>query len=235
MTKEEQIDELLHDYPFLKCNIVYERDINYIKDVLELPYWSIPKYKKLLTTNIWYSSYLNVIRILELPYWTEPKFEKILTSNVWRRNYKEVENVLKMPEWNYSHYQGLLTSNIWKSSYEDITAILDMNILKDPRYEHLLVPSIFNVPLDNIVPTIELLEQYGISEYVTNRCLRRNVNLTKSLIEYMLNSGIPLLVTTETGKIKLNRMLSDSNSYLMEEHDIDIWKIDNSLKLIRTK
>ena len=234
MAKEEEIYILLKDYPYLRCNVVYERDVNYIKKVLKLPYWKDPRYERLLTTNIWYSSYPNIINIMNLPYWEDPKFKKILSSNVWKRNYKEVEKVLEMEEWNRPEYSKLLTSNIWKSSYEDIKAILSMEILKDPRYSHLLVPSIFNVKIENIIPTIELLDSYGISDYVTNRCLRRNVNLTRSLIEYMINNGIPLLVI-DGNNYKLNRLLSDSNSYLKDEHEIDVINLDGELRRVRTK
>ena len=233
MTKEEQVDKLLEDYPFLKCNIVYSRSVSYIEAILKLPYWEDEQYKKLLTTNIWYNSYPNIIKILELPYWKDPKFKYTLSPNVWRRNYKDVENVLKMEEWNDPNYQELLTSNIWKSSYEDIKAILNMKELKNPRYAHLLVPSIFNVPIDNILPTIKLLEAYNISDYVTNRCLRRNVHLTRDLINYMIINNIPLLVTTDGIKYKLNRMLSDSNAYLKEEHEIDVRDINSELQLVR--
>ena len=234
MTKVEEINLLLKDYPFLVCNVVYERDVTYIKKVLDLPYWKDEEYKKLLTTNIWYSSYPNIINIMNLPYWSDPRFKKILTSNVWKRNYKEVENVLKMEEWNHPEYKKLLTSNIWKSSYEDIKAILSMDILKDARYSHLLVPSIFNVQIENIIPTIQLLDQYHISDYVTNRCLRRNVKLTERLIKYMISNGIPLLVP-DGDNYKLNRLLSDSNSYLKDEHEIDVKSLEEEMRLVRVK
>ena len=94
MTNKEQIDLLLDGYPQLKCNIVYTRNINYIKKVLNLPYWNFPIYKKLLTTNIWYSSYENIINILELPYWHDPKFKAILTIfSQWKE-----EHLLHLPE-----------------------------------------------------------------------------------------------------------------------------------------
>ena len=109
-----------------------------------------------------------------------------------------------------------------------------MDILKNPRYSHLLVPSIFNVQIDNIIPTINLLDSYGISDYVTNRCLRRNVSLTRKLIGYMISNGIPLLVI-DGGNYKLNRILSDSNSYLKEEHEIDVNNLYSEQRLVRKK
>ena len=42
-------------------------------------------------------------------------------------------------------------------------------------YSHLLVPSIFNVSYKNIRASIELLKEYNIDKYITNRFIRRNV------------------------------------------------------------
>ena len=233
MISNEEIDTLLDKYPFLKCNVVYERDINYIKEVLNLPYWQETKNKKLLTTNIWYSSYANIVNIMELPFWDDPKFGKVLTSNIWKRRAAGVKKTLELSEWNEEEYQQLLTSNIWKSSYESILEIFSIEELKDLRYKHLLVPSIFNVQTENIIPTINLLDEYEISEYITNRCLRRNVGLTRKLIEIMINNNIPLL-TVYKNELKLNRMLSDSNSYLKTTYGIDFLDLETQ-KLIRTK
>ena len=45
------------------------------------------------------------------------------------------------------------------------------------HYTHLLVPSIFNVSYKNIRSSIELLKEYNIDKFITNRFMRRNVKL----------------------------------------------------------
>lgn len=39
MNKKELIDELLIGNEFLKCDIIYERDIGFVRNVLKMPEW----------------------------------------------------------------------------------------------------------------------------------------------------------------------------------------------------
>ena len=39
-------------------------------------------------------SYNSVIEILDLRYWSDPKFKDLLTSNIWNSNAKEVQKKL---------------------------------------------------------------------------------------------------------------------------------------------
>ena len=63
MDKKEYVDKLLKDKPYLKCNLAYKRDINYIKEVLEMPEWEEEKFKPLLTTSIWQSNIKEIKKI----------------------------------------------------------------------------------------------------------------------------------------------------------------------------
>ena len=127
-----------------------------------------------------------------------------------------------MSEWEEERYQSLLTSNIWKSNYNEIKSIFKMQKLKQPEYEHLLCPSIFSISYKNIIPSIELFEEYGIGKYITNRCLRRNVNLQRKLIEYLINNDYDLLVEKDNGEYKLNPIFNASNADLKKKYGIDI-------------
>ena len=94
--------------------------------------------------------------------------------------------------------------------------------LKQDDYSHLLCPSIFNVSLKNIIPSIRLFEEYGIGKYITNRCLRRNVELQRNLLEYLTNENIDLIVEKKDGNYGLNPILNSSNADLKKKYGIDI-------------
>ena len=89
----------------------------------------------------------------------------------------------------------------------------------------MLSPSIFNIKTHNIIAGIELFEKYNINKYITNRCLRRNVNQQRCLIEYMIENDIALVVESNNGKNKLNPILNCSNTELKQKYNIDIKEI----------
>ena len=199
MNNEEKllIDNLIGRRDYLRSEHLYKRGYNYVKEVLDMPEWN------------------------------NPKFQYLLTSNIWQTNIEVIREVLNMPEWNDPKFHGLLTSNIWKSKIEEIRAILKMEKLQQKEYVHLLCPGIFNVCYENIIPSIELHEQYGIGKYITNRCLRRNIELQSCLIDYLVKNNIDLLVEKQDGGYKLNSMLSCSNTELLKKYKIDIKEIYN--------
>lgn len=160
--------------------------------------------------------------ILEMPEWENPKFKGLLTSNIWQSNTKDIKEILNMEEWEDPIYEGLLTPNIWKSNPRDIKIILSMKEFQTDEYKHLLCPSIFNVSFKNIIPTIKLLEEYGIGKYITNRCLRRNVDLQRELLEYMININIDLVVEKSDGSYTLNPIINASNTDARKKYGIDI-------------
>ena len=69
---------------------------------------------------------------------------------------------------------------------------------------------------------IELLKEYGIDGYITNRCLRRKVETQRILLEYMISNEIPLLIQRQNGLYGLNAMLNASNTSLKQQYGIDI-------------
>lgn len=48
-SKIDEINKLLKDTPFLKCELVYKRDVEFVKAVLEMPEWKEKRFKGLLT------------------------------------------------------------------------------------------------------------------------------------------------------------------------------------------
>ena len=219
------IDELLIGKEFLKNDQIYTRSYLFVKKVLEMPEWEEEKFQPLLTSTIWTSNYEKIQKILAMPEWEEEKFRPLLTSNIWTSNYEEIQRILSMPEWEEEKFQSLLTSNIWTSNYEEIHGILKMDKLKESDYQHLLSPSIFGLSYKNIVPSIELFEEYKIGKYVTNRCLRRNVELQRTLIEYLIKNGYDLLVEKNDGGYKLNPILNASNTEIKRKYGIDVKEI----------
>ena len=89
-------------------------------------------------------------------------------------------------------------------------------------YTHLLVPSIFGVSYKNIRASIELLKEYNIDKFITNRFMRRSVKLQRDLIEYMIDNNVDLVVLDNRGVYKLNPMLNASNTVLKTKYGIDV-------------
>lgn len=254
----QEINELLKDRPELKGGQLYTRNVEFIRTVLNMSEWNDPKFKGLLTANIWRTNIENIRKILSMPEWNDPrfqglltpniwnsrpktieiilvmrewddpKFQGLLTSNIWRANVENIKEILSMREWDNPKFQGLLTPNIWHSSANDIKMLFGMKKIQQDEYIHLLCPSIFNVSFQNIVPSIELFEEYGIGKYITNRCLRRNVDLQRKLLEYLISNNMDLIVRKKGGSLGLNPVLNVSNSDLKKKYDIDIKKLNFS-------
>ena len=108
----------------------------------------------------------------------------LICDKVYERDVEFVEMIINLPYWKDEKFQGLLTSNIWQSNVGDIKEILKMEEFFNYKYIHLLKPGIFGVSINNIKDTINLLKEYNIDKFVTNRCLRQNVNLQRKLIIY---------------------------------------------------
>ena len=129
----------------------------------------------------------------------------LISSRVYNRNVNQVKNILELPYWKENKFQKLLTSEI----------------LQNKEYQYLLTPSIFNVSLTNLYNMIDLFKEYSIDKYITNRCVRRNVNLQRKLIEFMIENNVNLIIDN-----KLNPILNASNKALKENYNIDIKKIN---------
>ena len=67
--------------------------------------------------------------------------------------------------------------------------------------------------------------KYKVSEYITNRCLRRNARELEILIKYLLKNNIDLVVENSSRKQRLNNILNSSNAQLKEKYNIDIKEI----------
>ena len=86
----------------------------------------------------------------------------------------------------------------------------------------LLVPSIFSISIKNIENGIELLKQYGIDDFVTNRCLRLKTSFLSNLLEYMEANHIALITFNQrTQSNGLNPILSCEKGKLKKKYNID--------------
>ena len=225
MNKIEQINLLIGDRKDLISEFLYQkRSVSSVKEILELPYWEDSKYESLLTSNIWQSNAKEIKAILELPYWNDPKYQPSLTPSIWLRNAQEIQTILELPYWEDPKYQSLLMPAIWNSNAKKIKQILESDILKEEKYAHLLKTSIFSVKLERIQDTIELFKEYNIDSYITIACIRKNTNVLKKLIEYMIANNIDLVIDN-----KLNPILNASTGTLKNRYNIDIKNLDSKV------
>lgn len=102
---------------------------------------------------------------------------------IYKKGYDYVKQILDMKEWKDEKFSELLTPTIWKNKYKTIQAKLNLKYWNNNDYQHLLVPSIFSISIENIEKGIDLFEEYNIGKYITNRCLRRNINELRNLLE----------------------------------------------------
>jgi len=127
-----------------------------------------------------------------------------------------------MKEWEDENFQGLLTSNIWKCNSESINKKLHLPYWKERKYSHLLVPSIFSISIQNIENGIELLKEYNIDQYITNKCLRLKTSFLRNLIEYLIDNNIDLVTqNSKTLEYGLNPILSCEKGQLKKKYNID--------------
>lgn len=65
-SKIDEINKLLKYTPFLKFELVYKRDVEFIKAVLEMPEWKEKRFQGLLAPSIWSSNYQDIRDILSI-------------------------------------------------------------------------------------------------------------------------------------------------------------------------
>ena len=105
---------------------------------------------------------------------------------------------------------------------ESIIARLNLPYWKEKKYQQLLVPSIFSISISNIENGIKLLKEYGIDQYVTNKCLRLKTSLLKKLIEYIIQNNLSLVTfNSKTHLYGLNPILSCERGKLKNRFNID--------------
>ena len=202
---------------YLKCDYLYLLSYNSVIEILDLPYWSDPKFKDLLTSNIWNSNAEEVQTILSLKEWDDPKFKDLLTSSIWNSNAKEVQTILSLKEWDDPKFQGLLTSSIWKSNAKSVQQKLSLPYWNDKKYLKLLTPSIFTITQKRIIDAIEVAETFGIENWITITFLRKSKIQLLALIHYLQDNQIPLIINE-----KLHPFFSAAPSILKAKNHIDL-------------
>ena len=201
---------LINDSLFLKS---YDE----LKKILEMPEWNEERFQELLTSTIWKNNYETIQKVLQMPEWNEEKFQGLLTSNIWSSNYEMIQKVLQMSEWNEERFQGLLTSTIWNSNYENIVEKLHLSIWNNPKYEKLLTPTVFAIKASNILSNIQIFEEYSIEDYITTNSLRKNPIELSTLLKYLVNNNIDLVVDH-----KLNKIITATKKQMKEKYGIDM-------------
>ena len=171
----------------------------------------------LINDKLFLRSYNEVKKILQMPEWKEEKFQGLLTSTIWQSNYEMIQKVLQMPEWEEEKFQGLLTSTIWISNFENTKEKLHLPIWDNPKYEKLLTPTIFSIKIDNLLKNIQIFEEYSIEDYITTNSLRKNPIELSTLLKYLVNSNIDLVVDH-----KLNKIVNVTKKQLKEKYGIDM-------------
>ena len=171
----------------------------------------------LINDKLFLRSYNEVQKVLQMPEWKKEMFQDLLTSNIWQSNYETVQKVLQMPEWKEEKFQGLLTSTIWISNFENTKEKLHLPIWDNPKYEKLLTPTIFSIKIDNLLKNIQIFEEYGIEDYITTNSLRKNPIELSTLLKYLVNNNIDLVVDH-----KLNKIVNVTKKQLKEKYGIDM-------------
>ena len=210
--------DLLNGKEYLINDRLLSCDYNKVKKILEMEEWNDKRFAQMLGPTIWYRSYDEIKKVLNMEEWNNPKYFSLLTSNIWHSNYENIKSILELEEWQDERFKKLLTSNIWKNRYDTIVIKLNLPYWNKEEYTHLLVPSLFTLPINNIIYGIELFEENGIGEYVTNKALRHNLEKLKKIFAYMKEHNFELLLSTkETKKLVLNPIFSMPNTELKKE------------------
>ena len=143
--------------------------------------------------------------------------EYLINDYLFLKSYDEVKKILEMPEWNEERFQGLLTSTIWNSNYENIVEKLHLSIWNNPKYKKLLTPTVFAIKASNILSNIQIFEEYSIEDYITTNSLRKNPIELSTLLKYLVNNNIDLVVD-----YKLNKIITATKKQMKEKYGIDM-------------
>lgn len=99
MDKKEkiiEIDKIIGKRDFLKCELLYQRDLLEIKTILEMPEWKDKKFQGLLTSTIWNSNSSEVKNILEMPEWEDEKYSHLLSPSIFRISIKNIRHTIEL-------------------------------------------------------------------------------------------------------------------------------------------
>lgn len=252
MKNKREIDILIKDFPELQIPSIYDIEPQKIRAVLELPYWSIPKYRKFLSIKMFNVGIERIIKVLSLPNWQESRYSALICSNMWDRLPEEIEEILNMKYWKNSLYRPLMGATLWKSSPKEIDEILSLEKWHYQKYQHMLTPSVFrsskenilailnspyydkyphlftstvfDLSIDQIEEAIKLFEQYNIVYHIPKSLLRRNVKELKVLFKIMEQRKYPFLYFHPTKIYQISPLLTCTKEKLKSKYNIDLEK-----------
>ena len=99
MNKDEkiiEINKLIGNRDFLKCELLYKRNSSEIKAILEMPEWEDEKFQGLLTSTIWSSNSSEVKAILEMPEWEDEKYSHLLKPSIFNISIKNIRPTIEL-------------------------------------------------------------------------------------------------------------------------------------------
>jgi len=124
--------------------------------ILTLKYWQEPKYKNILTNNVFKRTYEEIIEILEMSYWNDKRYSHLLSPNLFLRTPNEIKEIIELDYWNSNEFFYLLTPNIFHRTKDEIISLLKLPYWEEGKFKHLLTPSIFNKNANEIKNILSL-------------------------------------------------------------------------------
>ena len=140
MGKKEIINKLIGDREYLKCDQLYERNIEEIRKILEMPEWKDERYSHLLKPSIFSVSEKNIRPTIEL--FKKYGIDEYISNKALRRNvttqrkllkYMEIHNIPYLTENNDGTYKLNkiinATNTVLKNKYHiDLSKMVDIEV-----------------------------------------------------------------------------------------------------------
>ena len=121
----------------------------------------------------------------------------------------------------FKGHPELFTSTVLaQSKIDDIKKLLKMECWSNERYKNLLKPTIVansKIMIKKLPILFEMAEEFGISDYLNTRFLRKSPSQDYALINFLIDNNLPLVTNN-----KLNSIFSYLPCELKEKYDIDI-------------
>ena len=121
----------------------------------------------------------------------------------------------------FKEHPELFTSTVLaRSKIDDIKKLLKMECWNNERYKNLLKPTIVansKIMIKKLPILFEMAEEFGISDYLNTRFLRKSPSQDYALINFLIDNNLPLVTNN-----KLNSIFSYLPCELKEKYDIDI-------------
>lgn len=152
------------------------------------------------------------MRILTLPYWQQPKYKNILTNNIFKRTYEEIIEIMEFPYWNIEKFKKLFSPMMFIKNKKQIIELLSLPYWEDKKFESLLTPSIFMKDANQIVESIEYCRNNDLENHIKKVLIYNNSYKELVVkTNYLKENGIPLHINGKLNGIysASNRVLKE--------------------------